>query len=181
MHLPWRDLTLPLGPGAGPGISTSLLREEAGELARLAAGARVLEVGAAYGFSTIAMAQTARHIVSVDLPAGWVCSQSALVSGLSAYRVLDAVTVLGGSSFQVLPSLAESGEKFGLVFIDGDHAYDSVTQDARNAWALLDEDGVLACHDYLETCCCTDVKPALDTLFPEGPAYTLGSMAVYKK
>jgi hypothetical protein len=179
IHLPWRDVSLPLNGGEGPGIYTSLLLEEARALASLATGLDVLEVGAAAGFSTIALAQAARFVTSVELEVGWVTHLAPRLANLTRYGIHN-VRHVTGSSFDILPNMIKSGEAFGLVFLDGDHAYESVMKDATNAWLLLGASGTLACHDYLEDCC-ADVKPALDDLFPIGPDYIIGTMAVYKK
>lgn len=180
VHLPWRNISLPAGSEReGPGIWTSLLMKEAKELARLAAGKQVLEIGSACGFASVAMAAQAEHVTTVDLPAGWVDQGNAFDRNLAAYGVTNVTRILG-SSFEVLPALIAQGKQYGLIFIDGDHSTLALTLDFPNSKALIAPGGVIACHDYMETCCCTDVKPILDLLVPEGPDYITGSMAVYK-
>lgn len=181
VHLPWRDIPLAIDPvHNGPGIWTSLLTEEAQELAKLAAGKQVLEIGSACGFASIAMAAQALHVTTVDLPAGWVDSGGAFTRNLAAYGVTNVTRILD-SSFTVLPDLATQGKQYDLIFIDGDHSTLALTLDFPNSEALIAPGGIIACHDYMETCCCVDVKRTLDLLVPEGPDYIIGSMAVYKK
>lgn len=180
VHLPWRNIPLAIdSEREGPGIWTSLLMKEAQELVRLAAGGQVLEIGSACGFASVAMAAQALHVTTVDLPAGWVDQGNAFDRNLAAYEVTNVTRILG-SSFTVLPELAAQGKKYDLIFIDGDHSTLALTLDFPNSRALIAPGGVIACHDYMETCCCVDVKPALDLLAPEGPDYIIGSMAVYK-
>lgn len=181
VHLPWRDIPLPIDSACdGPGIWTSLLRQEAQELAKLAAGKQVLEIGSACGFASIAMAAQAQHVTTIDLPAGWVDQSEAFTRNLAAYGVTNVTQILD-SSFVVLPDLAAQRKKFDLIFIDGDHSSLALTQDFSNSKALIASGGAIVCHDYMETCCCVDVKSTLDHLVPEGPDYIIGSMAVYKK
>ena len=162
MHLPWRDV--PPAEGAQP-ISTSLTVNEAAALAGLASGRDVLEVGSAFGFSACVMALAgAKHVTAVD-PHTWLGSHEAMVSNLDKAGVAESVTIVRDASPAALDGLGP----FGLVFIDGDHGAEAVAADVAAARAALDEGGVLAVHDYLETCCCPGVRQALDILFPAGP------------
>ena len=163
MHLPWRGV--PVGDD-GLLVSTSLTPNEAGALARLAAGRDVLEVGSAFGFSACVMALAgAKHVTAVD-PHEWLGSHAAMVSNLDACGQSSAVTIVRGASPGALATLAGP---FGLAFIDGDHGFEAVLADVAAARKLLAGGGVLAVHDYLEDCCCPGVGDALDALFPGGP------------
>lgn len=43
-------------------------------------------------------------------------------------------------------------DKFNLIFIDGDHSYDAVKEDTKNAFKVLDrENGIIVWHDYGNT------------------------------
>jgi predicted O-methyltransferase YrrM len=173
MHLPWRDMP----PGLGwPPISTSLTGAEAGRLAELADGRDVLEVGSAYGYSACVMALAgARHVTAVD-PHAWLGSHDAMVSNLDACGVADVVTVVRGQSPDALAGLGP----FGLAFIDGDHGAAAVMADVEAARKVLAPGGVLAVHDYLETCCCPGVQHALDALYPAGPSELVDTLFVVK-
>jgi predicted O-methyltransferase YrrM len=164
VHLPWRDVA----PGDGPAISTSVTASEAAELARLAEGRTVLEVGSAYGYSAVVMALTGAQVTAVD-PHGWLPgSYEGMVTGLAAYGVADRVEVIREPSQKALPWLVSEGLTFGLVFIDGDHSAAAARHDIRWGLQLLDRGGTIAVHDYLEACCCPGVREAADAMFPDG-------------
>ena len=157
MHLPWRDVA----PGAGPLIYTSVTDAEAHALGSLAAGRQVLEVGSAFGYSTVTMALAgADHIVAID-PHTWLPdSLSVMLGNLAAYGVADRVEVMQEFSFTALPVLAGEDARFGFVFIDGDHAYEAARHDIEWGLKMLEPGGVLAVHDVGETCCCPGVAVA---------------------
>jgi predicted O-methyltransferase YrrM len=172
MHLPWRDLA----PGKGPAISTSLTEAETVKLQRLAAGRAVLEIGSAYGYSTVALALVADSVVAVD-PHTAHDSYGHLHANLGLYGV--HAEVRRGASSDELPYLAVAKRRFGLVFVDGDHTAAGVAYDVEWAQKLLRPGGVLACHDYAETCCCPDVGPTLRHLLGE-PDELVDTLAVYR-
>lgn len=125
---------------------------EAAELARLAAGKVVLEVGAFKGFGTVLMVQGgARTVWAIDWhrgdadlgPRDTLC---AWWTNVRRHHVEDRVVGLVGRSTQVMAALAELW--FDLVFIDAYHAYEAVRADIEAALPLLRRDGVLAFHDY---------------------------------
>ena len=175
--LEWQDVR-PVPDG--PPMLSSVTPDEAAQLARLAAGKRVLEIGAAYGYSAIVMALGgAEHVTSVDDHNGrtWLGDTFTVMRrNLAACGVSDRVSMVCGRSENVLPALAARfGTSFGLIFIDGDHTYAAVRADILNALPLLDGGGVLACHDYGEVGC-PGVKQALDELFPAGPDELTGTL-----
>lgn len=174
MHLPWHDV--PVGAG-GLWISTSITAAETNRLAELARDADVLEIGSAYGYSACVMALAgARHVTAVD-PHAWLPSYDVMLSNLDACGVAKAVTVIRGASPRALDDVAGP---FGLVFIDGDHGAAAVRADVEAALKLLAPGGILAAHDYLETCCCPGVRYALDALFPAGPDELVDTLFVVK-
>ena len=164
-------------------VSTSLTVDERNELARLAAGREVLEVGSAYGFSAIAMTLGgAASVLAVD-PHTWCKTPSSvddMIRNVQAYGVDDRVNIVVNTFFNAALSLESQDRKFGLIFIDGDHSYDTVKHDFTHAQRLIQAGGVIACHDYLELCCCPEVKQALDELVPQGPMYVVDTLAVYQ-
>ena len=184
IHLPWRHVSLPLVlRGAedlivdGPGIWTSLLETEATWLANAAKDNDALEIGTACGFSAVAMGQTARTVVTVDLPAPWVPGVERVDETFQYYGITN-VTRIYESSLTYLAKLVEEETKFGFIFIDGDHSAPVLRTDFLNAVELIVPGGKIAVHDYLEDCC-VDVKPTMDGLISEGPSEIIGSMAVY--
>jgi predicted O-methyltransferase YrrM len=171
---PWRERRL---RADGPPISTSLTEAETAELQRLAAGNRCLEVGAAYGYSTVAMALVAEHVTSVD-PHQWLNSWQACVANLRAYGVADRVAMVSpGDSQTVLPQLFDQGERFDLIYIDGDHEDGTVIHDIGWARKLLSPGGVLVCDDYDEVSC-PGVRSALDRLLGP-PPQLVDTFAIY--
>jgi predicted O-methyltransferase YrrM len=147
-----------------PDIPTSISPAEAARLIELARDARVLEIGSWWGFSTVAMAQVARHVVAVDHHrgddhAGHDESLRPLVANLERFDVRDSVTVMIGRSASVLPRLERS--QYDLAFIDAYHTTEAVLEDARLVMPLVRKGGKIAFHDYGRF----GVKEAVDDLF----------------
>jgi predicted O-methyltransferase YrrM len=128
---------------------------EAVELARLAAGRMVLEVGAYKGFGTVLMAQAGARVWAVDwhrgdsggdAPLGPQDTLCAWWTNLRRHHLEDQVVGLVGRSQDVLPLLR--AHSFDMAFIDADHSYASVKADALMCRALVRPDGLLVFHDY---------------------------------
>lgn len=164
----------------GVQINTSMTVHEAERLRELATGKRVLEVGSAFGFSTITMGQHAASLVAVDPHDGRARNGNAyeyemlagslevLRSNLRDAGLTNKVEIRVGRSQDLLPELLYADYEFDLVFIDGDHSYAATLRDLRDALRLLSPDGVLAVHDYGEDTC-PGVQRAVDKMFPDGP------------
>lgn len=178
MKLDWRLMVpgAPLADDAGPPISTSLTKAETAQLRWLGAGADVLEIGSAYGYSTIALASVSARVTAVD-PHIDLGSLTTFVSNLSAYEVAHRVDIRVGYSQDVLPALYAEGCTFDLVWIDGDHQAHAVTHDVQWAVKLLRKEGVLACHDYDEDTC-PGVRQALDAW--KKPPELVDTLAIYR-
>lgn len=174
MHMPWEDV-----PYSGSIFCTSVLPEEAEELARLAKGRHVLEIGSALGFSATVMALGgATRVTCVD-PQPDDRFQQWLNNVFDAGVHPDSVAMIRGPSEVVMPQLAAQGEHFDMVFVDGLHEEAPVISDVFWALELLDPGGYLVVHDYLEECCCPDVRKVVDSMGLKGT--TVGSMFVMKK
>lgn len=155
-HMATRKFNTEIGEGWDPrDISTSMSKVELDRLEELAAGKRVLEIGARIGASTVRMAKVAELVHSVDWHKGdkWhdaIGGQGdtlgAFWASVNFHGVRDKVVPLVGSSKAVLPGLA-SGQ-YDFVFIDGDHSYEGVSYDLRQACRLVKPGGVIALHDY---------------------------------
>lgn len=174
MRAPWHPRTINRVT-----VTTSLTDAEAGRLAELAAGRMVLEIGAGYGYSGILMANTARHVTTIDpFKARSPMSFEAL-RGETAYDinitcenyrragVAGKITVIEARSEDVLPRLVDTHARYGLVFIDGDHTLRAVTSDLHYAVLLREPGGVIAVHDYDEDTC-PDVATAIAATFTGG-------------
>jgi predicted O-methyltransferase YrrM len=62
-------------------------------------------------------------------------------------------------------------KRFSFVYIDGGHDYNSVSQDVRNYYSKIVDDGFIGGHDYGSTDpLCAGVKQAVDEAFGE-PKY----------
>ena len=139
---------------------------EAACLARLARDKTVLEIGAYAGRSTVTMAITAHHVVSVDhhrgseehqpgapaynerfvdIKTGLFTTFPAFLRNLKEWHVEDKVSIVISPS----SALALLAPIFELVFIDASHDYEHVSLDAALARALLwNGQGAIAFHDY---------------------------------
>jgi predicted O-methyltransferase YrrM len=160
-------------PNYGPLIETSLTEREACELQLLALGKRVLEIGAAFGYSATLMAGVAQRVESVD-PHFIHNSADAMVRNLRQYGVRDRVVQHVGYSKDVLPKLP--AWRFDLVFVDGDHTAAGIGYDLAEAQRLAVPGGVLAFHDWGEDSC-PDVRPTLEAW--RLPDYVVDTLAIY--
>jgi predicted O-methyltransferase YrrM len=171
MKLEWRDVSI----GDGPAISTSLTLNETAELQRLAKGAEVLEIGSAFGYSTVVLASVADLVVAVD-PHQALRSLEALRANLGLYGVRQRVDIRVGRSQDFLPGMVKGGRRFDLVWIDGDHEAIGVAYDLTWSLQLLRPTGTLAVHDYGEDTC-PDVRLALDAW--KVPPRLVDTLAIY--
>lgn len=127
-----------------------LTESEGQELARLAEGKVVLEIGAYAGRSTICLAQKAVCVGVIDTFDGrgtsMPCNTLPLFSkNIRQYGLADKVQTLQGESLEVMATLAPA---YDIIFIDGSHDRESVAADAEAASRLLKPDGLLVFHDY---------------------------------
>lgn len=162
--------------------------EEGKALHELARGKRVLEVGSYVGLSTICLARTAEHVVSVDTHDGRGTevpdnTLPKLEANLRRYGVADRVETLVGTLEDSVEFLRASGDApFDLIFIDGSHDRESVESDIRHALPLLAPGGLLAFHDYRSPID-PGVTAAVDALLiePGGELVSLtGTLAVVR-
>ncbi len=134
-----------------------LTESEAKTLARLARGKTVVEMGSYCGRSTIAMAQLATSVDSIDWHHGDEMSGSGgtlenLRYNLAQYRVEERVRVHKGRTEDVAPTLPS--KVFDLAFIDAAHDEKNVRIDVSQALRLVKPGGTIAFHDF----CIADVE-----------------------
>lgn len=140
-----------LGDDWFPSKAAGWLTEAEGrELARLAAGKVVLELGSYCGRSTVCLARTAVAVTAVDTfdGRGTAAEGDTLPTfrkNVERYGVRDKVNPTRGATADVLPDLPPV---FDLAFIDASHDYENVRRDAELATACLKPGGILAFHDY---------------------------------
>lgn len=82
----------------------------------------------------------------------------------------DRIILMRESSITALPRLRD--EYFDFIYIDGDHTYNSVLSDGKNAFRLLKEGGFLLFDDYLWGNA-QPVKEAVDEILRENPNHKL--------
>lgn len=123
---------------------------ELATLRDLAVGRRVLELGAWQGKTTVALAEVAMEVWTVDHHEGDSCTGPAdtLESYFKTlqydYRRRTVVSIVGEFA-AVLPCLKDG--EWDLVLVDGDHDYISVVDDCRAARRLVGRPGVVVVHD----------------------------------
>ncbi len=167
----------PIPDTLGPPINTSLTDNNVRDLGWLASNGRVLEIGTAYGFSTVVMANVARGVVTID-PHITHASLPIVQFNLDVYGVKDRVDIKVGTSQEWCPQLEL--ESFDLAFIDGDHTGPGVWHDVKWAQRLVKTGGYIACHDYGEDTC-PEIQPTLDTLYPKGPDRLVDTLFVVQQ
>lgn len=146
--------------GDAPDIETSITEGEALALYELAQHCPAkLEIGAAYGFSTILMALAGGFVVTVDPHTAHDNSLHGLRVNAIQAKVQNRVVALVGRSNDVLPLLFGF---FDLVFIDGDHRHAQVCCDIWAAQRVLSSTGRIVLHDYDEDSC-PGVREAVQT------------------
>ncbi len=129
-----------------PRIESFIALIEAYALSTAAAGApRVLEVGSAWGYSTILMAQAGSCVTAVD-PHQDFGSRGRFFENVRRYGMLHRVKPVYEFSQNYLPSLADAS--FDLAFIDGDHGEPAASFDCQQALRLVRPGGLIAVHDY---------------------------------
>lgn len=109
------------------------------------------EIGTWRGESVSNVASVAKNCVTLNLP-----DETLLQMGLDKKYVemhrfysknLKNVTHLQGNSLAY--DYRSLNQKFDLIFVDGDHHYESVKSDTQNAFSLLkDENCIIVWHDY---------------------------------
>lgn len=109
------------------------------------------EIGTWRGESVANLASVAKHCVTLNLP-----DEEMLKMGLDKNYVglhryfsknLKNITHIQANSQTF--DYSSLNQKYDLIFIDGDHHYESVKNDTANAFKLLkDENSIIVWHDY---------------------------------
>lgn len=160
-----------------PDITTATSQEELAELASLAEGKTVLEIGSFLGASTVTMAQSAKRVYAVDWHRGDIHhspdteTMFPFLQNLIDWDVRHKVIPMIGRCEHVLPVLRPAS--FDLVFVDGVHTKEGTYRDGGYALNLVRPDGVVAFHDYGVH----GVTPAIEELGLE-PDRIVGTIAI---
>src|SRR5579859_4922818 len=127
INAPWGDLRVP-----------DLL-----ELLTRARPRRVLEIGSYAGVSTEIFALHCQRVVTID-PSPDLRVRRKLHAAAAHY---PHVEIVEGLSIENMPTLTE---KFDLIYLDGDHSYETVSAEIMLAPTLFDARGDrwIAGHDY---------------------------------
>jgi predicted O-methyltransferase YrrM len=120
-------------------------------LARQFKDCTYFEIGTWRGESVANLSPLARYCVTMDLP-----DEEKRASGMSHEYIqqhavlskhLENVRHLKANSFHY--DFTEPGQKFDLIFIDGDHHYEAVLNDTKKVFAhLVHKDSIVVWHDY---------------------------------
>lgn len=128
------------------------LHEEEAEFLRDAAVDKVvLELGAYCGKSTIAMAQVAKIVHTVDWFRGdpqskWQYTLPEFAENIARYKVVPKIVVHAGSISRIQTFLPTN--HFDLTFVDMSHDYQSVCSDTKVAWDCTKFGGMIVFHDW---------------------------------
>ncbi len=131
------------------GVRGWLTLEEAAELRRLSQDRVVLEIGSYCGRSAIEMArENASRVYALDWHRGDGCigSQETAREFLDNVRMFQNIIPLVGMTNQLASALGESWAD--LVYVDGEHSYESAVDDLRLAKKCLKPGGTIAVHDW---------------------------------
>jgi predicted O-methyltransferase YrrM len=176
IDLQWKKVRI----GEGDEILTAIQQEESDELARLAKGKDVLEIGSAHGYSAIVMALAGGRVTAVDSHIGdtWLGdTYSSMRRNAQTYGVLDGIEMISEQDTVALPVLWEDGRKFGLIFVDAGGDYKEVLFDLKWTLKLLNHGGTIAVHDY-DHANYPGKRQACDEMFPQGPDKLVVSLFV---
>jgi predicted O-methyltransferase YrrM len=181
MSHPWR----PIGDR---GMRTSVSPAEITALCGLAYRGDVLEVGTAWGYAAVMMAQKgAHHVTTVDPHQPHDSNEQAVgtcgdaLRLMQYYGVADRITVVQERADELLPRLRGNiyapGAKFDLVFVDGDHSAQATMHDLLWGMWLVRDGGFVACHDYGPGGI-AGVTEAFNEVFPDGPSIRVDTLGV---
>ena len=110
-----------------------------------------LEIGTWRGESVANVASVAKECITISLSEEELrrakYSEELIRNNAIFSREMSNVIHIGHDSQTF--DFASLGKKFSLIFIDGDHHYEAVKSDTRNAFRLLkDESSAIVWHDY---------------------------------
>jgi glycosyltransferase involved in cell wall biosynthesis len=105
----------------------------------------VLEIGSYSLGSTSSLVEIFENVISVDISKGQFWDDFKLKNDNWDYFIGDS------SSSEMLEKIKNLNTKFDLIFIDGDHTYDGVKRDFVIYKEFLNDKGIIAFHDILDT------------------------------
>jgi predicted O-methyltransferase YrrM len=120
-------------------------------LARSKTDCNYFEIGTWRGESAANVASVAKQCTTLNLPDSAMLQMGLDKNYIGMHRFfstgLKNVTHIQANSQTF--DYSSLNQKFDLIFVDGDHHYDSVKNDTANAFKLLkDESSIIVWHDY---------------------------------
>ncbi|MBA3704978.1 MAG: class I SAM-dependent methyltransferase [Bacteroidetes bacterium] len=120
-------------------------------LARIKPNCMYFEIGTWRGESVANVASVAKDCITLNLPDEEMLQMGLDKDYVEAHRFfstgLKNVEHIQANSQTF--NFSSLNKKFDLIFIDGDHHYESVKKDTSNAFKLLkDNDSIIVWHDY---------------------------------
>jgi predicted O-methyltransferase YrrM len=136
--------------GGSTPIDIALLKK----LAQTYNGCAYFEIGTWRGESVANVAQVAKHCTTLNLPDDVMLTMGLDKAYVNLHRFFSAsvgnITHIQANSQSF--NFNAFHQQFDLVFIDGDHHYESVKTDTSNAFKLLkNNDSIIVWHDYGNT------------------------------
>jgi predicted O-methyltransferase YrrM len=130
----------------------------------------ILEIGTAYGISTASflcgVEERGGHVYTVDVDA--YCGE--LYPGHPQLTFIQANSVTQPETIkQAIP------QSLDVLFIDGDHHYESITSDLENFYPLLRSGGLIVLHDVDP---CPAVVPHITVHDPWEPARAMNDFVL---
>jgi len=155
-------------------------------LARVIKPRKVLVIGSGRGFSVACFALGIEDCVGAkvifvdpgyqswqvehtqDVADGMWQTAGQAADHFATHLGLDNIQFLRLRSDEAFQRFRDGGDKFDLIFIDGEHSYQQALADLRNATECLNSSGIILAHD---TCCAhwPGVTMALAALCLEAP------------
>lgn len=114
---------------------------------------QTLEIGLAFGASATLLlalhraaghAGICHHAIDPFQKSDW---GSCALKHLESHSLFDRLHHHEQRSCFALPKLAEAGERFGLIYVDGSHLFEDVMVDFYFSHLLLEEGGIIAFDD----------------------------------
>jgi len=109
------------------------------------------EIGTWRGESVANVASVAKHCTTLNLPDEEMTKMGLDKNYIQSHRFFSKNfnNVTHAQANSLTFDYNSLNKKFDLIFIDGDHHYESVKSDTQNAFKLLrDENSIIVWHDY---------------------------------
>lgn len=100
----------------------------------------VVDVGTGFGSSAKLFSQFFNRIITID---NFTEFDTYKYNSLS----VDNISIIRNNSIDAAKIFADEKKQFGFVYIDADHAYESIHNDIHAWLPLVEKGGVLAGHD----------------------------------